>query len=274
MIHTPKVLQGRCCVRGTFGRDFLEEGLEGGNWEHRGFRSIGSPSATRSSLHPKCTYVPAVSSCATFLHSAISCNQVRAHNVGPWKRMRLGDSQNKWNPFGQEAKTERGNEIAKSQELPMGKGGRGQLAKTMTRCSLSTGQPFRCPQRTPPQLACNQTRTVTTHFGWVGGNRWVLNKSSFSGRSCARISEKENKLGGCDKLFHCSDNSLDFQHCLSPRPQNTSSFVARWLGKMRHSRTLGYSQGHDAHLACRHTWPPALISHKKLLGYLRWSRIL
>lgn len=95
---------------------------------------------------------------------------------------------------------------------------RGQLAKTMTCCSSSTVQPFRCHPRTPPQLACNQTRTMTTHFGLVGGNSWVLNKSSFSCGSCARLSEKENKLGCCDKLFHGSNNSLDLQHCLPTRP--------------------------------------------------------
>lgn len=86
--------------------------------------------------------------------------------------------------------------------------------------------------------------------------------------------QRKNKLGCCDKLFHCSDNSLDFQHCLSTRPRNTSSFVAGQLGKMSHSRTLWQSRGHDFRLSCRHTWPPARVHHKKLLGYLRCGRIL
>lgn len=101
MTHMPKTLQGRCCARGTFWRDFLEEGLEEETEECRRFRS--GPLMLRAP-HSKCTYVQDVSSHATFLHSAILCNQVHAHSVSPWKRMRLGDSQNKWNPLGQEAK--------------------------------------------------------------------------------------------------------------------------------------------------------------------------
>jgi len=46
--------------------------------------------------------------------------------------------------------------------------------------------------------------------------------------------QRENKLGCCDKLFHCSNNSLDLQRGLSTRPQNTSSFVVGQLGKTSH----------------------------------------
>lgn len=124
-------------------------------------------------------------------------------------------------------------------------------------------QPFRCHLRTLLQLTCSQTHTVTTHFGLVGGISWVLNKSSFSCKSCARLSEKENKLCCCDKLFHCGNNSLDFQRCLSTRTENTSSFVVGQLGRWVIKEFYNTSKAMIFYLSCSYTFSQVLILPQK-----------
>lgn len=100
------MLQGRCCEKGNICERFLEEGLEEEaqrNADNLDLVPLGHRLLFAFKTHLN---VQDVSSLATFPHPAIICNEVRAHSVGPWKRRRLGDSQNKWNPLGQEEKEE------------------------------------------------------------------------------------------------------------------------------------------------------------------------
>lgn len=104
-----------------------------------------------------------------FARCQLLCNfsgtQVHAHNVGLWRRMRLGDSQNKWNPPRQGEIQRKEMKWPDPRNCHRERVGERRVGKDY---SLSIVQPFKCHPRTRPQLACNQTvhNECTFWLGW------------------------------------------------------------------------------------------------------------